>query len=177
MDRDKTIDSEGRKAEVKPGPAASRTFWDTINPGYVLAGLATLLASWFSIDGHFAKNLNDDKAYKPLKKKRKEAMKQAREAAHGDPHGDRVLYTTEVKKADSKYTKDLDEAVLKDTGISNTFQKFQVLKEHQKWQVGLTVAAVVSVALGAAYSYARHRMAAEKINRKMAENSDRQVGQ
>lgn len=40
-------------------PIRKRSFWDTLNPGYITAGLSSLALSWLSINNFFHKNIFD----------------------------------------------------------------------------------------------------------------------
>jgi hypothetical protein len=183
----------------KPVPKVhARHFWDTMNLGYLGAGVATLITAWESINGYFYANAKekDEEKFSEVMNRREEELTnrlgQNRLSADATSNLKDLWRNRRVKdEVYKKYNKEIDEAfsgiryskedigILKkvEEGAKSSLHKLLVIQPHQRKKVYLQVAVVGSIAVGAIYSFARERRYSERLEKQEEKNIELQQSQ
>jgi hypothetical protein len=119
--------------------------------------MSTLVTAWFSIGENHARDIYERELpeFKAIHKTRVDADAALKATDFSD-------YRRQRRSIIRTYNTEYDRLLGK-MGIKNSFHKFLDLKGHQQIKVGLTVATVTGIALGATYSLLKDKKLSEDI--------------
>ncbi len=115
-----------------------------------------LVAAAIVINKNFFRNSEKDGLLLDLSVARDEARRKVRKNS-GDE------WVAEIKKIENEYEHSKN-TLLKERGLAGSWKKFKSLRDHQKTEVGLTLAAVSAVALGAVSAFFGSRDTGDKLD-------------
>ncbi len=173
MANNKEINDEKGAAQKIP----TRNFLDIFNPGYILAGMATLATAIMSVNKNSQKYFQQHGVFDALNEDHDNAIK----ALVTDPTKDLKDGLPAIDKFYRQKRADLLRGGTKIDKIApgrieGILDRWKVLEPHHKIQTGLTFGAVAFIGMGAIYSYTRQRKLNDKLHRQIIENTEQQRG-
>jgi len=184
MSNEQTTAPKDKEEDKDAGKITFRAFWDAFNPGYLIAGLSSIALAWHSITRSYHKILHENKVNKDLfdpfaEAVRKHYAETAKTLPNQSPEALEATFSTAIKEGGISKAQKILHTILRkrDTaaGIEGTADMWQkVLKTHHKWDAGLKIATVTSIAFGALYSFVRSNAMTEKLHREIEEKNDQQ---
>jgi hypothetical protein len=153
--------SNADNAGGAPAPVKKHGFLDSGLADLTAAGISILsgmTAAWISINNSFFKNAEK---YDVIEAEREMRDSKWIELKHKNITGHKLIEG--VEQIEHEYSKGVGKR-LKDLGVYYPWEKWHMLRPHQKTEVALSVAAVSGVAIGAMVNLRSNRNVAQRQN-------------
>ena len=136
------------------------SFLNKYNPvekiGYAALAISTLVTSWLAIGNKFAQNLYENNVFEDIRKKRQKSYQEL-----FDKPKDIKEFISGINQIEKDY-KTARRDRLQQVGVKSSIDKWFALKHYQKWQIGLTIATILSLAVAVIISIKNDHKALKK---------------